>query len=193
MNLRSIVCCVALGFAPPLQSAPVDLTPHPQIKLQDGVELPEIQFSHGTETICYRPPTNWRANGSAINARLEAANGSTIRVEITHRDNTPPCNWDEAALTALRATAAGCVPQTVTHVKAETESQSLVRLNGGQTIAFTFSGVLYSQKYEFLVLLYPVGTEQFCFVLQSEEKEFSKACEQFIASLYSMRWEKRHF
>lgn len=102
-------------------------------------------------------------------------------------DGSPTPTWDEAGVDALRQRALAVLPPAQ-GIKLIGELRSPLRINGHETMIFNFSGILFSQNYKFTVLLLPLESEQFNFLLYAPEKEFDKPSKQFLNSLFGLQW-----
>jgi len=177
-------CSWGLGS---LWAAPVDFTPRPFVTELDGVKFQDIKFIQGGQEICYRPLQGWVASGSPEVARFRPDSESAVRVEFTHSDGTSAPAWDEEGVKDLRQRAMAVLPP-VQELKLLSELRSPLQMNGHATIAFTYSGVLFSQKYKIYLLLLPLESEQFNFFLYAPEKDFDKASKLFLSSLFGLQW-----
>ena len=128
--------------------------------------------------------------GSGATATLRDPEAtSTIRAEITHKDNTALPTWDQEGIDALTKRAQALLPLaselTITEV-----CQKPFQIGGHETIRFDFTGQMLAQNYKFVVVLVPFADEQFGFVMYAEKKEFEAAATRFMSSLNTLRWEK---
>ena len=186
--LISALILAGCGTVDWVRAIPVDFTPRPRDYEIDGVRLHQIGFRQGTHEILYRPSGGWECSGTPEGASLRLTGTvSTIRVEMKHRDNTPPVAFDEEGLKALRSRAQALLP-AADKLTLETEVRGPVLINDKETMEYIYTGLLFARSYKFLVLLAPMGNEQFSFVLYSSEKEFDDASKDFIGSLMRLFW-----
>ncbi|MEI6350444.1 MAG: hypothetical protein WCP06_04990 [Verrucomicrobiota bacterium] len=186
ITILLIGCSLALGS---LCAVPVDFTPRPHLVELDGVPFHDIKFLQGKTEIYYRPPQGWVASGSPEHACFQSSASSSVRVEFTHIEGTQPPAWDEEGLKALRERAQATIPQ-VKDLKLIGELRSPLRIDGHETMAFTFSGVVFAQNYKFFLLVLPLETEQFNFLLYANEKEFGASSKLFLNSLFGLQWHR---
>lgn len=175
-----------LGAWSAVCAAPADLTPRPFTVNFDGVRFHRVAFQWGGRRIEYQPPQDWEASGSSERAYFKGKGESAVRMEITHAEGTPPPAWDEPGLNDLRRRATAVLPQ-VPELKLIDEQPEGTDVDGNNAAQYTFSGILYAQKYRFLVVLVPLKDEQFHFILYAPENEFEKAAKKFLRSLNGFR------
>jgi len=184
--------CVGAGLVAgkPLRALPVDFTPHPYEYRFDGAIFTGFKFIHGKERIIYLPPAGWTYLGSGDAASLRAPEEtSTVRAEITHKENTVLPTWDQEGIDALTKRAEALLPP-VNELKIIEVCKKPFQIGGCETIRVDFTGQMLAQNYKFVVVLVPFADEQFGFVMYAEKKEFEAAATRFMSSLNTLRWEK---
>lgn len=177
-----------LSSLPGLRAAPVDFTPQPFSFVRDGVPFREFKFYQGSQQIEYRPPQDWDCTGTPEAATVRPDKDSSVRAEIRHQEipNFTPA-FDQESLEALRALATALVPP-LSQLKLEAEHRAPLLINRHETVDYTFSGVMFAQKYKFYVLLLPMENEEFSFVLYANEKEFDAASKAFLSSIFTFQF-----
>lgn len=184
--MRKMIFFTSLMFAGLLaaDAATIDLTPHPDKKELEGIQLDAVSFRCGDKIAMYQPPDGWRAAGSERRvtfkpemAQAEASIEAFKKPEVA--------TFDPETVKALKIGIEKSLPRGAEQLVWDADEENTVIWNRHPTYRVTLSYSQFGQRFTTTVLFCNFANEQLRFALTAHEGDFQKLYPAFRTSLFS--------
>ena len=175
----------------PLLRADLDLTPATTARKLDGVSIPELIFSDGSQKVSYESPRSWSYSAvSSRQIRFQPPQVSQAETTIESIPMADEYQFDEKLIKKLKEDLVRSLPKSSTEIQLVSEVNDTLLINGHKTYEVTIGYQNYGQKYRISVLFANLGRQQLRFRVLALAADFDQVHRDFIASLCSLQWLK---
>src|SRR4030095_282463 len=157
----------------------------------DGVNIPELLFSDGSQKVSYESPHGW--SYSAVSSREIRFQPPKVPQAQTTIESVPMAEeyqLDEKLITKLKEDLVRSLPKSSTQVQIVSEVNDTLLITGHTTYEVTIGYQNYGQKYRISVLFANFGRQQLRFRVFARASDFDQIHRDFTASLCSLQWLK---
>jgi len=189
-RIKYLLLLVSLNSAPLLR-ADLDLTPATTARKLDGVSIPELLFSDGSQKVSYESPRGWSYSAvSSRNIRFQPPQVSQAETTIESIPMADEYQLDEKLIKTLKEDLVRSLPKSSTQIQVVSEVNDTLLINGHKTYEVTIGYQNYGQKYRISVLFANLGRQQLRFRVFARASDFDQVHRDFTASLCSLQWLK---
>jgi len=176
---------VAAGLLAADMAAVLDLTPHPNKKQLEGVQLDNVAFHYGPNQVTYMPPFGWQASGGQkkVTFRPDKAQAEAS-IEVFRKPEVT--TFDPETVKALKESIEKSLPRGVEQVVWGPDEENTVIWNRHGTYRVTFSYSQFGQRYTTTIVFCNFNKEQLRFTLICHEADYEKLYTAFRSSLFSL-------
>ena len=176
--IKYLLLLVGLSSTP-LLLADLDLIPATTVRKLDGVNIPQVLFSDGSQKVSYESPLGW--SSSAVSSREIRFQPSQVSQAETTIESIPMADeyqFDERLIKRLKEDLVRRLPKSSTQIQIVSEVNDALLINGHNTYKVTIGYQNYGQMYRTSVLFVNCGRQQLRFRVFAPASGF----DQFIAT-----------
>ena len=187
-TIKYLLLLVSLSGTPLLR-ADLDLTPATTTRKLDGVSVPELLFSDGSQKVSYESPRGWSYSAvSSREIRFQPPQVSQAETTIESVSMAEEYEFDEKLIQKLKEDLVRGLPKSSTQVQIVSEVNDTLLINGHKTYEVTIGYQNFGQKYRLSVLFTNFGRQQLRFRVLARASDFDQVHRDFTASLCSLQW-----
>ena len=189
-RIKYLLLLVSLSSTPLLR-ADLDLTPADTARELDGVTIPALLFSDGSQKVSYESPRGW--SYSALSSREIRFQPPEVFQAETTIESIPMAGeyqFDERLIKKLKDDLVRGLPKSSTQIQIVSEVTNTLLVNGHKTYEVTIGYQNYGQEYRISVLFANLGRQQLRFRVLARASDFDQVHREFTASLCSLQWLK---
>ncbi len=189
-RIKYLLLLGSLGSIPLLR-ADLDLTPADTASKLDGVNIPELSFSDGSQKVSYESPRDWSYSAvSSREIRFQPPQVTQAETSIETISMAEGYQLDGKLIDKLKEDVLRSLPKSCTQIQVISEVNDALLINGHKTYEVTIGYQNYGQKYRLSVLFANVGRQQLRFRVCARASDFDQVHRDFTASLCSLQWLK---
>ena len=174
-----------------LLRADLDLTPGTTARQLDGVNIPELLFSDGSQKVSYESPPGWSYSAvSSREIRFQPPEVAQAETTIEIIPMAEEYQFDERMIKKLKEDLVRSLPKSSTQIQIVSEVTNTLLINGHKTYELTIGYQNYGQEYRISVLFANLGRQQLRFRVLARASDFDQVHRDFTASLCSLQWLK---